>query len=365
MSTAGSISSGDGNISVEDICPMSIQRVASTASHDSGTSSQRRSTKRPLMTHTKDGQALSEKKLRRLEKNRQSARDCRRRKREAAENIQRQINILEAENLQLRLQMQIGQEAEANILQEQAELTRDIDRLLKSGASEADVYRSLEEYKERYADYGTSRRSAIEFHLRNVERLLMPTQTTSVVLKAIQMGTHNLDANTTHATAEAAATESAAKLETDMSPTGESADAVAPTIEPRSDLDPKALFQHLVQYLKVTPAQSAALKDSRMVAKELDDCLAQALGVLHELQSRLARTGQDLEAEFADLRKTLTPTQAAKFLVWVANNKACVYMLNELWEKVYPIENNNNIAVSNNDIVESDEDEDDGYEHDS
>lgn len=55
----------------------------------------------------KDGEPLSEKKLRRLEKNRLSARECRRRKREATENMEREINLLEGENLRLRLQLQV------------------------------------------------------------------------------------------------------------------------------------------------------------------------------------------------------------------------------------------------------------------
>jgi hypothetical protein len=55
----------------------------------------------------KDGEPLSEKKLRRLEKNRLSARECRRRKREATEDMERQINLLEGENLRLRLQLQV------------------------------------------------------------------------------------------------------------------------------------------------------------------------------------------------------------------------------------------------------------------
>lgn len=56
----------------------------------------------------KNGAPLSEKKLRRLEKNRLSARECRRRKREATEHMQRQINMLEGENLRLRLQLQVN-----------------------------------------------------------------------------------------------------------------------------------------------------------------------------------------------------------------------------------------------------------------
>ena len=54
-----------------------------------------------------DNSQLSEKKLRRLEKNRLSARECRRRKREATENLEREINVLEGQNLQLRLQLQV------------------------------------------------------------------------------------------------------------------------------------------------------------------------------------------------------------------------------------------------------------------
>lgn len=62
--------------------------------------------KRPPSDHNSQ-QQLSEKKLRRLEKNRLSARECRRRKREATENLEREINVLEGENLRLRLQLQV------------------------------------------------------------------------------------------------------------------------------------------------------------------------------------------------------------------------------------------------------------------
>ena len=71
------------------------------------------------------------------------------------------------------------------------------------------------------------------------------------------------------------------------------------------------------------------------MAREMDGCLDSALHVLQELRIRLAQTGDDLDAEFNHVRRILTPTQAAKFLVWVARNKACTHMLNELWERVY------------------------------
>jgi hypothetical protein len=294
--------------------------------------------KRPLMTHNREGKMLSEKKLRRLEKNRLSARECRRRKREATENLERDINVLEGENLRLRLQLQIGDEAEENKNRDQAKLMEDIDELLKSGASEADIHTALESYKEKYADYGRDRRSAIEFHLRNIERLLMPTQTTSVVMQAIQSvqqadESSGVTLNGSDPKDGPLSAAAAAETDADDPPSAEDALKMDPS---SSKFEPRTLFRYLVRHLGVTPEQAAALKDSRFVALEMDECLAEALKVLTELGGRMTQTGEDLETQFDNVRSILTPTQAAKFLVWVANNGAASYMLNELWDRVYP-----------------------------
>mmetsp|Transcript_436 Transcript_436/g.946 ORF Transcript_436/g.946 Transcript_436/m.946 type:complete len:347 (-) Transcript_436:178-1218(-) len=265
----------------------------------------------------KDGEPLSEKKLRRLEKNRLSARECRRRKREATENMQGQIALLEGENLRLRLQLQVGEEAEQTNHQKQIDSTKALDELLKSGkASESEIYAKIEEYKEKFADYGRDRRSAMEFHLKNVERLLMPTQTTSFIMSTLKdsdksIGNNNNNPNHRQHTVVSAPQPSAPKTS-------------------------KELFTLLVKKLEVTPAQASALKDSRFVAQEMDETLQETLQVLKELRSRLAQCGQDLETEFNCIRQILTPSQSAKFLVWVAQNKACMHMLNELWSKNYP-----------------------------
>jgi len=302
--------------------------------------------KRPVGSNAartdKNGAPLTEKKLRRLEKNRLSARECRRRKREATEHMQRQINLLEGENLRLRLQLQVGEEAEASTQQEQHKLTQVLDDLLKSGASEAEIYTKIEEYKEKFADYGRDRRSAIEFHLRNIERLLMPTQTTSVVLATLQMPV--AEAPSEKPVGETRPTESnpqpASNSITEAAPPAAAPIPGSESQKPADDmpkkLDAKSLFRHLVEILRVTPEQAAALKDSRLVAQEMDECLKASLGVLKELRIRLTQCGEDLENEFNNVRSILTPTQAAKFLVWVANNKACIHMLNELWNRVYP-----------------------------
>jgi hypothetical protein len=241
------------------------------------------------------------------------------------------------------LTCQIGDEAEHTNEQEQTRLTEGIDALLKSGGSEGEILAKIEEYKEKFADYGRDRRSAIEFHLRNVERLLQPTQTTSFVLTTLQNGASSLMApppDTQPAppiSQPQLAIPPAAPIS--VAPVASSPEATtATTIVAHQFTDTKSLFRYLVQFLEVTPEQAAALKDSRFVAQEMDNCLKDSVSVLKELQARLTQCGESLEAEFANVRTILTPTQAAKFLVWVANNSACMHMLNELWSKVYPHE---------------------------
>ena len=56
---------------------------------------------------------------------------------------------------------------------------------------ESEMYEQIEFFKEKFADYGRDRRSAIEFHLKNVARLLMPTSTTSVAIRALSGGMPN------------------------------------------------------------------------------------------------------------------------------------------------------------------------------
>jgi len=321
------------------------------------------SAKRPLMTHSKDGKLLSEKKLRRLEKNRLSARECRRRKREATENLERQINLLEGENLKLRLQLQIGEEAEDKTRQEQEKLTDGIVALLKNGASESDVYENIEKFKEKFADYGRDRRSAIEFHLRNIERLLMPTQTTVIVKRALEGHSQQqeqeqekqdqkpagLPTPDVSVPFDSPATSTAESVATASESVKASSDSALPVADPPQSGDPKILFQYLVGYLDVSPEQAADLKDSRFVAQELDSHLEKALKVLDELKTRLTQCGDDLESEFDKVRSILTPTQAAKFLIWVANNGACMHMLNELWGRAYPHSPNDPLESPSND----------------
>jgi hypothetical protein len=283
-----------------------------------------------------DRSNLSEKKLRRLEKNRMSARECRRRKKEAAQQLEQEIRLIEKENLSLRLQLKIGEEGELSSIQEAEKLTEAIEASLKSGASDSTIYANIEEIKEKFADYGRDRRSAIQFHLRNVERLLMPTRTTSVAMKALEVGhPSHLQPNGSsrqHSTSNRGTETAVAAAVTTAGSSGTTTTALPTNSSSKTN---KQIFEFLVQYLEVTPTQADALKDSRKVAQELDSALAQSFSMFNELEQRLTQMLIDLETEFNSVRAILTPTQVAKFVVWISRNGACMHMLNELWGRIY------------------------------
>lgn len=233
--------------------------------------------------------------------------------------------ILEGQNLKLKLQLKIGKEAQESTLLEQEKVMESLDALLKSGASDSELYANIEEFKEKFADDGSHRKATVEFHLRNVARLLMPTTTTSVAMRALQGGATSSSLGKSQSSGETTvASQPILNHNVSQSPI------------PINSTEPKVLFQYLVNYLQVTPAQATALKDSRHVAKELDAALAKSMDMLSKLRSVLTQSSHDLEVEMKKIRNILTTRQAAKFLVWVANNGACMHMLNELWSRVYP-----------------------------
>jgi hypothetical protein len=133
--TNGSSTGSDysGNDDSYSVTPQPQQSIASsgnaiTADGTSGFGSGPNSSAQIDLTPiTRNGKNLTEKKIRRLEKNRLSARNCRRKKKEYTQNLQREIMMLEGENLRLRLQLQIGQEAEQSTIKEQEKVTEGID----------------------------------------------------------------------------------------------------------------------------------------------------------------------------------------------------------------------------------------------
>ncbi|CAM9991857.1 unnamed protein product [Discosporangium mesarthrocarpum] len=103
---------------------------------------------------SKNREGMDEKRLRRLEKNRESARECRRRKKEHKELLEAELEKLEAENLALRLKLNLGDEAEEAENDEIDQIHQDLDHMVSNGVEDGRILQKMDVLQERHADYG-------------------------------------------------------------------------------------------------------------------------------------------------------------------------------------------------------------------
>ena len=105
-----------------------------------------------------DAKILSKREAR-LEKNREIARNCRKRKREKFEMMEEELTRLRAENEELRRKLDIGSHnSDRRELVRRAKMM-ELERMLEkgSGATEEKIGASLKDYKECFADNGRER----------------------------------------------------------------------------------------------------------------------------------------------------------------------------------------------------------------
>ena len=128
----------------------------------------------------------TEKKRLRLERNRECARECRRRKRDHTSELEARVAALEAQNTHLQLQLKAGREGRALEEQKKDGIVDELKSMVENGGPEGKIQAKIKEFGARHADYGTDRRSAVRWHLEQAELLLVPTQVTKMALWTVQ-----------------------------------------------------------------------------------------------------------------------------------------------------------------------------------
>ncbi|TMW60324.1 hypothetical protein Poli38472_000366 [Pythium oligandrum] len=229
-----------------------------------------------------------------LERNRESARECRRRKREHILGVEERCRQLERENMELRGQLKAGKEAMKQEEREKNRVCEELEQMIQRGASEKELAEKIDNFKEQYSDYGHGRRSALDYHLHQIERLLLPTQVTKMCIWALRQ-----DDSFWH-----------------------------------DDEDDTSLPAILARELGLSEEQKKKIQQQRAPFLAICDNLKTALGLLNELKTQVASKNTTLDMEMDKLQNILTPTQRAKFIVWVTNNQACMHLLNKLWRSV-------------------------------
>ncbi|KAJ0409971.1 hypothetical protein P43SY_005865 [Pythium insidiosum] len=243
------------------------------------------------------------KQLRR-EKNLASVREFRKRKMKQLEENEARLRRLEAENMDLKMRLKIGKDALAGEQREKQQIKDQMREMLQRGASEQEVAQFLNMYKVTYSDYGPKRREKLQFHLARIRELLLPTGVTKLSLYSVEQGQEMM------ARDKGSTDDSAAFAEAGMAP--------------------MSLWGILAKELNVSEAQQRQILERREAIQKVRNDLNHTLGIVKRLEDVTDEKNMALEAQIATLQQILTPSQATKFIIWVKENPAFMYMLDKL-----------------------------------
>ncbi|KAI9988150.1 hypothetical protein PInf_024419 [Phytophthora infestans] len=246
---------------------------------------------------------IEKKQLRRV-KNLVSVREFRKRKTKQLEQNEARLRRLEAENMDLKMRLKIGKEAILSEQREKQQIREQMREMLQRNANEQEIAQFLNMYKVTYSDYGPKRREKLHFHLSRIRELLLPTQVTKLSLYSVEQGVDMLRRD--HVIKE------------------------DPMSAPESATATMSLWGILVDELEVSDEQQGQILERRAAIKTVRDDLNHTLSIVKKLEEVTDEKNTALEAQVAQLQQILTPSQATKFIIWVKENPAFMYMLDKL-----------------------------------
>lgn len=286
------------------------------------------------MEFSSDEKLIDEKKRKRLERNRESARECRKRKKDKATNLKQQITHLEADNLQLRLQLQIGPESIQQEDEKALEITSNIENMIKQGASENEIKNAIAVLQEKFSDYGRDRRSAIDFHIKQLHRCIQTTQTTKAILWLLSCALNFYDSggNFIDNINDKDLTKLWNGLHNVINPTKEQCQRLV-------NLASTPLDVHRSNDISSVSVSNETVNLDAFTANDNEE-------LLHRLDQLVSYKNSTLDQEMSEIQSIFSASQIARFIVWIKENPVVMQMLECIWphvaksEQLQGIENN-------------------------
>lgn len=233
----------------------------------------------------------------RLEKNREIARNCRKRKREKQQSLEDEVNKLKEWNSQLEAKLlQIHPETLSREMVRKQEVDV-IFQLVQSECSEEEIQERLDLHKEVYAGFGKERKQAISYHLEQLKILLLPNQVSKMTLFALQQEDefYNEERNKTTFGG--------------------------------------GIWNLLCEELGLTTEQKNTLLNMRKEIRSQRMSVSKCLSILRDLEASIRENLGSSVVQLAKVQKVTTPSQQAKFLWWIENNQSQIQVLNNMWEQ--------------------------------
>ena len=100
--------------------------------------------------------------------------------------METRLDALERENADLKLQLKMGKESEMQEHIESGRMLQELEAMLKEKARDEVITQKIKTIKERFGDSGRDRHAAVQHYLDQLERHLVPNQTTKMTLWTVQ-----------------------------------------------------------------------------------------------------------------------------------------------------------------------------------
>ena len=278
--------------------------------------SPRSTRKRQSSTSPIDGDAYEDeetaKKQRRLAKNREIAKNCRKRKKEKKAAIleevaftvfpDNQIQRLQEENEQLRQRLEdFNNESIENAHRNRVryEFLQKMKSLIES-KDETAITKEIEEYYSRWSEFGAERLSAAQIHLEQLKMLLLPTQVANDVDSHVD--------------------------DKDVSVVAQSGRRVFRREVERNEIRRRHL-EHIVfcfegervflTSLQLTPEQKHKIISSRGGVLRQQNNIADVMEIVDAIQKKVTSNMESMQTQMRGILDVLRPYQQAKFLLWM------------------------------------------------
>jgi len=209
----------------------------------------------------------------------------RKRKRTPVNELEEKLAKLQEENTQLSQHLESVSCREETIRNYKREMKLKMGKLLcNSESPETEIAAVLTQFRQLYEHYGEQRQQEVHFHLAQLERLMLPTKNTKMVLWTIAQ---------------------------DEMYTG----ATDPVAGP-------SLLSILTEEVGFTDSQIAKLSEHRDKMNRLTDDLHRSLALLRKLKKSVDENQRVFADKMQTVQSALTPKQIARLILFVEANRS-------------------------------------------
>jgi hypothetical protein len=238
---------------------------------------------------------------RKVPRSREIAKECRRRQRERKEELESRVATLKKENEELREHFQNVSQRTTDIQRQRAGMEtlmqghlKDIEKLPEDSEERKHLVKLVLKFTDLYADYGSCRQKEIAFHLAQLEKLILPTQITKMILWTLQQDYKF--------------------FEEKSSP----------------------IWGILVKELDMTPDQISFLAKQRSEVLQLLLHLKESLSLIKELKVSIKDKHETFDRECGKITTEASANQTVRFILWITNNADKLAKVIPDFERIVP-----------------------------